>query len=244
MKVFNKVAIVGTGLIGGSLALAMKKNGLAKKIVGVSRHNSSLSEAKRIGAINDGSKSLTIIKDADLVVLAAPVHAIIKLAPAISKIINKDCIVIDVGSTKEEIVLELSKIFPNYIGTHPIAGSEKRGVKNANASLFKGSLCILTPDKMAKQDCLRKVKKIWAGVGAKTLEVTPLKHDKIMAFVSHLPHAISFALMNSVPKALLKFAASGLKDTTRISASEPELWSDIFLSNDKNIFRCLGIIKA
>lgn len=243
MKIFNKVAIVGTGLIGGSLGLAIKNNKLASKVVGVSRHRSSLLEARRKEAIDKGSITLNIINDADLLILATPVNNIISLAPKISKIISKHCIVMDVGSSKQEIVSRLSKIFPNYVGAHPLAGSEKRGIAFANKNLFNGSLCIITPDNKTRKGTLLKIKRLWLKVGAKTIETTPSTHDKIMAFVSHLPHAVSFALMNSIPEVFLRFAASGLKDTTRISASEPELWADIFMSNDKNILTALGMLE-
>jgi prephenate dehydrogenase len=243
VRIFNKVAIVGTGLIGGSMGLAIKKNKLAGSIVGFSRHESSIIKAKRLGAIDNGSTSLAVIKGADLVILATPVGSIMDLASTISKIINKNCTVIDVGSTKEKIVLKLSKIFPNYVGTHPLAGSEKRGVAFANPDLFNDSLCLLTPDKKTNKSSLLKVKKLWQGLGAKTLKVTAPEHDRIMASVSHLPHAAAFALMNSVPGVFLKFSASGLKDTTRISASEPELWADIFLSNDRNILDALELLE-
>lgn len=244
MKIFNKVAIVGTGLIGGSLGLAIKSNKLASKVVGVSRHKKSLLEARKKGAINEGSITLNIIRGADLLILATPVNTIISLTPQISKMISKDCIVMDVGSSKEEIVSRLSRVFPNYVGAHPLAGSEKRGIAFANKELFKGSLCIVTPDNKTKKSALLKIKKLWSGVGAKTMETTPSTHDKIMAFVSHLPHAVSFALMNSVPEVFLRFAASGLKDTTRISASEPQLWADIFMSNYKNILTALGLLEG
>jgi len=244
VKIFNKVAIVGTGLIGGSLGLAIKSNKLASKVVGVSRHKKSLLEARKKGAINEGSITLNIIRGADLLILATPVNTIISLTPQISKMISKDCIVMDVGSSKEEIVSRLSRVFPNYVGAHPLAGSEKRGIAFANKELFKGSLCIVTPDNKTKKSALLKIKKLWSGVGAKTMETTPSTHDKIMAFVSHLPHAVSFALMNSVPEVFLRFAASGLKDTTRISASEPQLWADIFMSNYKNILTALGLLEG
>ena len=243
MRIFDKVAIVGTGLIGGSLGLAIKNNKLASKVVGVSRHKSSWLEARKKGAIDKGSETLNIINDADLLILATPVNTIISLAPKISKIINKNCIVMDVGSSKEEIVSRLSRVFPNYVGAHPLAGSEKRGIAFASSNLFNGSLCIITPDKNTRKSALFKIRKLWSGVGARTIEAAPSTHDKIMAFVSHLPHAASFALMNSVPKVFLRFAASGLKDTTRISASEPELWADIFMSNDKNILCALGLLE-
>ena len=243
MKIFNKVAIVGVGLIGGSLGLSIKKKKLANIVIGVSRHKSSLVEAVRKRAIDYGSQSLSIIKGADLVILATPVNMIMDLAPQLAKIISKECVVIDVGSTKGKIVFKLGKVFPNYVGTHPLAGSEMRGIRNADENLFKGSLCILTPNGTTSKKILGRVRKLWIGAGARTINIAAATHDKILAFVSHLPHAAAFALMNSIPSVFLSFASSGLKDTTRISASEPELWVDIFLSNDKFILGALGLLE-
>lgn len=235
MRLFNKVAVIGLGLIGGSLALAIKNKGLTRKVIGVSRHQKTLWLAKRRGAIDSGSRDINIITDADLVILATPVSTIIELAGKISRLIRKDCIVTDVGSTKAKLVSKLDKIFPNYIGSHPLAGSEKTGIANASPDIFKDSLCILTPTKNTDATVLRKVKNLWQQFGAKITYLPPDKHDKILSFTSHLPHTIAFSLIGAVPKQYLKFAASGLRDTTRIAASDNELWTDIFLSNRKNI---------
>ena len=243
MKLFNKVAIVGTGLIGGSLALAIKKSGLAGEIVGVSRHKKSLVLAKRRGAINRGSQSLEIIKGADLVVLATPVDTILAFAPKISKFIKKDAIVTDVGSTKERIVKSLEKRFPNFVGSHPLAGSEKRSIANAHPDLFKNSLCLLTPTKKTNKRAMNKINILWKKVGAKTIFIDPERHDKILAFVSHLPHIVAFSLIEAVPRNFLRFGSTGLKDTTRIAASDSELWAEIFLSNQKNILKTISLFK-
>jgi prephenate dehydrogenase len=157
MRLFNKVAIVGVGLIGGSLALAIKKRGLAKEVIGVSRRKKTLLLARQRGMIDRGSQDLNIIKDVDLVILAAPVETIIKTAQEVSKIVGPDCIVIDVGSTKEQIVFKLEKLFKHFVGSHPLAGSEKRGVSNACDEIFNNSLCILTPTKHTAASALRKV---------------------------------------------------------------------------------------
>lgn len=243
MKLFNKVAIVGTGLIGGSLALAIKKKRLAHEIIGVSRHKKSLLLAKKRGAIDRGSQELNIIKDADLVILAMPVNTIINLATKISKIIRKVCIVSDVGSTKEEIVSYLAKTFPKYVGSHPLAGSEKRGIINASPHIFKDSLCILTPMKNTDVNALNKIKILWSQMGAKVVLLNPKTHDKILSFTSHLPHILAFSLIESIPKKYLKFASAGLRDTTRIAASDSQLWLDIFLSNQKNIIRTIELFE-
>lgn len=240
MRLFNKVAIVGIGLIGGSLALEIKKRKIANEVIGISRHKDTLLFAKKIKAIDKGSQDLKIIKDADLVILATPVNAILKLAQPISRIIKKDCLITDTGSTKQQIVNKLEKLFPNYIGSHPLAGSEKRGIINASIRLFENSLCILTPTDDTKPYVRNKIKKLWNMVGAKVILLSPGVHDKILSFVSHLPHIIAFSLINSIPCKYLKFASSGLKDTTRIAASDAQLWMDIFLSNQKNMLQAIN----
>jgi prephenate dehydrogenase len=244
MKKFNKIAVIGTGLIGGSIALALKKKALSRKIVGVSRRRSSLAWAKKIGAIDTGAQTLDIVKGADLVILAVPVNAIIEKGLRIAKIIAPGCIVFDVGSTKDEIVRKLTPRISGFVGTHPLAGSEKRGVKNASAGLFRGSLCILTPVKKTKASALNCVKKIWQGLGARVRILNPRQHDKILAAVSHLPHIAAFALINSVPSEYLGFAANGLKDTTRIAGSESLLWRDILITNRNNSLRALEVFEA
>lgn len=243
MRLFKKVAIVGTGLIGGSIALAIKKQRLAGKIIGVSRHNESLVLAKKIGAIDYGSRDLEILKDADLVVLSTPVNKIMELAPRIAKIIPKDCIVFDVGSTKQEIVRKLDRIFSSYVGTHPLAGSEKRGVINSKAGIFKGSLCILTPTVNTNKKAFLKIRKLFVRFGSKIFLLSSADHDRVLAFVSHLAHISAFSLINAVPGEYLKFSAGGLKDTTRIAASDSEVWADIFLSNRRNILRAIELLQ-
>ena len=237
---FKKVAIVGTGLIGGSLALSIKKKRIASEVVGVSRHKKSLAAAKRIGAIDNGSLNLRIIKDADLIILATPVNVILNLAAKISKIAGTDAIITDVGSTKQEIVAKLESIFPNFVGSHPLAGSEKRSISNADSEMFIGSVCILTPTRKTKRPVLKRIKGFWNLLGATTIDLSPENHDKILAFTSHLPHILAFSLIESVPHPYFKFASGGLKDTTRIAASDSQLWADIFLSNRKNILK--GIV--
>jgi prephenate dehydrogenase len=240
---FNKVAIVGTGLIGGSMALAIKKKRLANKVIGVSRHKKTLLFAKNNGVIDIGSQDIKVIKDADLLILATPVSTVLTLAPRISRIIKPDCIVTDVGSTKKQIVSKLETLFSRYIGSHPLAGSEKRGINNADADIFKGSLCILTPTKKTNKIALGKIKNLWNILGAKVFFLTPDTHDKILSFISHLPHVVAFSLIGIVPKKYLRFASSGIKDMTRIAASDSELWSDIFLSNPRNIANAIDLLQ-
>lgn len=244
MRLFKKIAIVGVGLIGGSLALAIKQKRLAEEIIGVSRRKKTLRLAKGNRAIDRGSQDIRIIAGADLVVLAAPVCTILDLARVVSKIIRKDCIVIDVGSTKQEIVASCDKLFANYLGCHPLAGSEKKGVIHAHPHLFKDSLCILTPTPKTNPRTLKVIKNLWNQVGAKTLSLSASKHDRILSFVSHLPHAFAFSLINAVPASYLKLSSSGLRDATRIAASDPRIWENIFLSNQGNIIKAIERLEA
>lgn len=244
MRIFKKIAVIGTGLIGGSLALAIKKKGLAGEVVGVSRKKATLSSARKIGAIDRGSQGLEIIKGADLVILAVPVDTIIELAPRIRRVIKPDCLVTDVGSTKERIVSALDKIFPNYLGAHPLAGSEKRGVLNASPDIFRGSLCILTPTGKTAPAALKKIRLFWKGIGAKVLFLKPKAHDRILAFTSHLPHIAAFCLINAIPPKYLSFSSTGLRDTTRIAGSDSEIWEKIITSNRSNIITALKAFEC
>jgi len=245
MRQFKEIAIVGIGLIGGSLGLAVKKSGLCAKVVGVSRRRKTLLSARRNRAVDIASRDIKTIRNADLVILAAPVDAILDLAHKIAKVINKDrCIVMDVASTKEEVVFKLEKMFPNYLGAHPLAGSEKHGVNYAEPALFKHSLCVLTPTANTKPGTLFRIKRFWLAIGSRVVILSPKTHDRILAFVSHLPHAVAFSLMDSVPKAFLALASGGLKDTTRISASEAHIWRGIFLTNRKNTLDAIDAFSA
>ncbi len=243
MRPFKKVAIVGIGLIGGSLGLAIKQKRLARQVVGVSRREKNLAFAKKIGAIDWGSQDISIIEGADAVLLATPIRVILELAPLISKVIDRNCLVTDVGSTKSVIVKKLSSLFPNYVGSHPLAGSEKTSIIHAQADIFENTLCILTPTAGTRRLALAKIKALWNELGAKIVNLSPALHDRILAFVSHLPHAVAFSLIGAIPLKYLRFAAGGLKDTTRIAASDSELWADILLTNRKNIHNSISLLE-
>jgi prephenate dehydrogenase len=243
MRLFKKVAIIGVGLIGGSIGMAIKRNRLADKVVGTSRHKKNLLLAKRCKAIDSGSSGLEVIRGADLVIIAVPVSSVLKLAPKIAGLVGPDCIVSDVASTKQEIVTRLSRIFPRYVGTHPMAGSEKRGIANSACRMFVGSTCLFTPLASTDKQALAKIKKLWSCLGARVVTIPPAGHDKALAFVSHLPHIAAFSLINSVPEQYLKFGASGLKDTTRIASSDSGIWSDILLSNRSNLLSAINTLQ-
>jgi len=243
VKLFNKVAIIGVGLIGGSLALAIKRKRLANTLIGISRQRKTLILARKLRAVDVASQDLNIIKDADLIILATPVHTILKIAKNISRLVKPGAIVSDVGSTKQEIVRHLSKLFPNYVGSHPLTGSEKRGVINADARMFNGSLCILTPTVSTDKQSVIKISRLWNLLGARVVHLKPSLHDSVLSFVSHMPHLVAFSLVGSVPKKYLRFATSGFKDTTRIASSDAALWKDIFISNRKSLLKALGTFK-
>jgi prephenate dehydrogenase len=243
MKLFNKVAIVGVGLIGGSIGLAVKKRGISDSVIGFARHRSSILKAKKMGVIDEGTDDLERLRDCDLVVLACPVVTNILLSQKIIPLLKKNAILIDVSSTKGEIVSEIKKfkiLGFNFIGCHPLAGSEKRGVINAREDLFEDSLCILTPLESTEKKNLEKIIRFWRNLGAKTkLISSPQKHDFIFSLVSHLPHIVSFNLIRSVPKRYFEFSSSSLRDTTRIASSDPEVWCDIFLTNQKYTLKAI-----
>ncbi|HOW42922.1 MAG TPA: prephenate dehydrogenase [Candidatus Omnitrophota bacterium] len=243
MKPFDTIGIIGTGLIGGSLGLAIKRAGLARRVIGVSRHADSITRARRMKAIDNGSLNLSIMGDADLVILAAPVETIIRIADKLKAVLKPGCIVIDTGSTKEAIVRALSRTFPLFVGCHPIAGSEKRGIANARADLFKGALCIITPVRTTDRAALKKVKRFFETLGARTCTLTPVAHDTILASVSHMPHCLAFALINAVPAAWLAYAGSGLRDMTRIAASDSKVWEEILCTNKSAIVRAIGAME-
>ncbi len=243
MKIFDKVVIIGTGLIGGSIGLSLKKHRLAKRIVGLSRHRKNAALARKMGAVDIAGGSLAQVKDADLVILSTPVDTIVDFALKISSMIKKECIVIDVGSTKELIVSRLSKIIPNFIGCHPLAGSEKKGARNLQEDIFTKTVCVITPNRLTNQRALRKISCFWEKLGARVIKLSPGDHDRVLGFTSHLPHLAACALIDSVPHKYFVFSATGLKDTTRISASDADLWAQIFLSNRLHSLRALAVFQ-
>ncbi|MBU4311903.1 MAG: prephenate dehydrogenase [Candidatus Omnitrophica bacterium] len=244
---FKRITIIGLGLIGGSLGLAIKRKRLARNVVGVSRRKTTIRSALSLRTVDSATLDLAKgVKDADLVILTAPVLTIINIARRISKHLKKGAIVIDAGSTKKNIVKKVEAVLPrgaSFIGSHPIAGSEKSGVMYADRNLFKGARCILTKTSRTDSKALGKVKRFWAGLGMKVEIMTPDKHDKSISKVSHLPHAVSAALVNSCNKKDLHLAAGGFKDTTRIASGSPELWKDIFLTNRQNVLSDIKIFK-
>ncbi len=240
---FRRVTIVGTGLMGGSLGLAIKKHKLAKEVVGLSQKQSSLVHAIKCKVIDVGETNIQkAIKNADLVVLATPVDSIISLFAMIKPYLKRGCFVTDLGSAKVEIVEKAEAVLPmpgNFLGSHPLVGSEKTGVENADAQLFQGSTCILTPTKKTTRSTQEKMKLLWSTVGAQVKTLSPTEHDEILGYMSHLPHLISFGLLETIPQDDLEYMTRSLSDSTRIAGSSPQMWNDICLANSKNVLKSL-----
>lgn len=240
---FGTVCIIGPGLIGGSIGLGLKKRNLAKTVIGVGHKASSIEKALKMHAIDVGilDKVEDSVKNADIVILATSVNQIIDIAKKIIPLMKSNAILTDVGSTKncivEQIDLNMRKDI-DFVGTHPIAGSEQRGVEFATPDLFEGCTCIITPFKNTSKS-LETINYLWQLLGAKTVYLTPKQHDEILASVSHLPHLIASCLVNSIKKENLVYGASGLRDTTRIASGDPELWMNIFDQNRENIIKSI-----
>jgi len=242
-ELFRRVAIVGVGFMGASLGLAIKKKGLAREVVGIGRKETSLREATDLGAIDEGTLDFAKgIIGADLIVLATPVNTILDLIEVLGKEHKRGCIITDLGSTKAAIVERAEKVLHHsllFVGSHPLVGSEKRGPANANAQLYEGASCVMTPTDKTNRLAREKIKQFWSQLGCNVKLMTPPEHDQALAYISHLPHLAAFALMKSIPDSFLEHATQGLKDTTRIAASDPEVWRDIALSNHKPLLKAL-----
>ena len=247
---FNKVTIIGVGLIGGSLAKVLKAKGLTRQIVGAGRSRQSLELALTLGVIDQMDlDARQAVRDADLVVLASPVGTFGTIAREIGPYLKKGAILTDVGSVKGSLVKEIEDATHHsdayFVPGHPIAGKEKFGVAEAMETLFRGATCILTPTKKTNGRALDVVKDVWLAAGAKIIMMDPDIHDKIFAAVSHMPHVAAFAMMcavadlNTGTENYVKYSGAGFRDFTRIAASSPEMWKDICLINRDNIVQML-----
>lgn len=238
---FGKVVVFGTGLIGGSFALALKEAGAVEEVVGFGRTPSTLRAAQALGVIDRaGINPAHEIPDADIVLVATPVAQMPEIFARIVPYLGPNTIVTDGGSTKGDVVAAARAAFRGHIGkfvpAHPIAGAENSGPAAARADLYRGKKVVVTALPENKDDRLDRVKRAWALCGADVYELTPEAHDRVFAAVSHLPHLLSYALVHDLAvrddaELFFTFAASGFRDFTRIAASHPEMWRDICLAN-------------
>jgi len=238
------LALIGTGMIGGSIGLACKKAGHLKRIIGYDTNPESLEASKALGICDSIEYKLEdAVKEADLVVFSMPVHAIAEAILQAAKSAKEGVVFTDTGSTKAEICSvvkeKLQGMGPVFVPAHPIAGSEKNGPTAAYAELFKGKLTILCPFENTPSWALDKVAAFWQGMGARIEKLSPEEHDKIFAYTSHLPHLIAYALAGLLEPKHAQFTAGGFRDTTRVAGSDPALWAEIFKANKGPLLEAL-----
>ncbi|WOB06744.1 prephenate dehydrogenase [Piscinibacter gummiphilus] len=244
---FNQLGVIGCGLMGGSFALALKRAGLAKRVIGYSKSPSTTERAKKMGVIDDTAESaLLAVSGSDIVIMAVPVSASEATFKAIRHLVEPGVLFMDVGSTKRDVVDAARRVLKervsSFVPAHPIAGKEVSGVAHADASLYAGRQVIITPLPQTDADLVQKATDVWSAIGAQVLRMTPENHDAAFAAVSHLPHMLAFAFFNSVAKQpagrdFLSLAGPGFRDFTRIAASDPEVWRDILMSNREEILK-------
>ncbi len=236
----QRLAVVGVGLLGGSLARAARQHGLAREIVGIGRDAERLAPAVADGTLDEATTDLAAgARRADLVVLAVPVAAIEGLLPAVWAAAPDEALVTDVGSTKAAIVRAAQRLAAGrplqFVGSHPMAGSERSGYAGARADLFRGATVIVTPAETSEPRAVKAITAFWETVGAgRVVALEPEVHDRMVAAISHLPHLVACALVEAVERlepGAFDLAARGFKDTTRIAAGDVAVWEEIFLSN-------------
>jgi len=241
MKSIKKIAIIGVGFMGASLALALKKRWPKIEINGYARSQKSLNKLKSLKVVDRVSGDLKeVVGDADIVILSAPIYAIIKLLRSVSCYLKKGATVIDLGSTKDLVQKQAKKILARdvyFVGCHPLCGSEKSGAEFSNPDLYKGAVCVLTHS-WAKCRHSAQIKQMWEELGSKVIFLDARTHDRIVSAFSHLPHAISFVLSRGIAGTRAKFTKLSLPSLSamlRIAGSPPDVWADIFLSNKRNV---------
>jgi len=247
------LVVIGTGLIGGSLALALKKAGAVERITGVGRSRDNLELAQQRGIVDDWTHDIAAaVTDADMVVIAVPMAAYESVFAAMADTLPATTIVTDAGSTKQSAVAAAQKKLPagcRFVAGHPIAGTEQSGAAAAFAALFENHLCILTPQNNTDPEALQTVRAMWETAGSRVLCMAPSEHDDFLAAVSHLPHLAAFALVNAVRKQgndehePFEFAAGGFRDFTRIASSSPQMWRDIALCNRQAVMRQINALQ-
>ncbi len=248
---FRKIALVGVGLLGGSLALAIRDGGLAAIIQGYVRREAAVAECAQAGLPDLATTDLlSAVRDADLVILCTPLAQMRELATQMLPALKKGAVVSDVGSVKGCVVAELEPLMAgvgaHFIGAHPMAGGEKMGVMAANSTLFRNAVCVLTRTPRSHAASVERLQGFWRKLGARLLVMTPQLHDELVARCSHLPHLVAAELANYVldsshPKEQSMLCANGFRDTTRIAAGSPEMWRDITMGNAHFISAALGV---
>jgi prephenate dehydrogenase len=243
MDEWRKVALVGVGLLGGSLGLALKQRKLARRVEGFVRRPESIQECEKLGVVEAAHLDLSkAVRDADLIVFCTPLAQMPELARRMRSDVAPGALLTDVGSVKAAVVAELEPLLPNFIGSHPMAGSEKTGPAAATPDLFRGAVCVITPTPRSNPKSIDRIDELWRAVGAVTRRLSPAAHDELVSRSSHLPHLLAAQLVNHVlgpgrPDDQRLLCANGFRDTTRIASGSPEMWRDIAVSNRQNLAR-------
>jgi cyclohexadieny/prephenate dehydrogenase len=248
---FDRIALIGFGLIGGSIARAAREQGLAKEIVTTARSAASRARVVELGVVDRVVETnAEAVKGADLVILCIPVGACGAVAAEIAPHLKPGAIVSDVGSVKAAIVKDMAPYLPasvHFVPAHPVAGTENSGPDSGFAELFINRWCILTPPEGTDTDAVEKLRAFWSAIGAKVEIMTPEHHDLVLAITSHLPHLIAYTIVGTADELaqvtsseVIKFSAGGFRDFTRIAASDPTMWRDVFLANKEAVLEMLG----
>jgi prephenate dehydrogenase len=237
----DRLVVIGVGLIGGSVAAALRRAGKVRRVVGVGRGRANVVRALELGVIDDAVEDIAAaIKGADAVLIAVPVQQNQRVLSALAEALAPGTLVTDAGSTKQDFVTAVRRIVPRHLASvvpgHPIAGAELTGVEAASAELFEGRNVVLTPLEENRTATVDRVEAMWKACGARVSRMTPERHDRVFSAVSHLPHMLAYTLVHMIAtrpdaEALFGFAASGFRDFTRIAGSSPEMWRDIALAN-------------
>ena len=253
-NIFNKVCIIGLGLIGGSIGLSLKRLNSSSQVVGYAKTKSTLKRAVERGLVDKVEENLiNAVNDADFVILATPLSMFKSIIGEISPFLKEGCIISDTGSAKLSVIKELKNIIPGnieFVPGHPIAGTEESGPDSGFAELFDNRWCILTPTEDNTSNAIHLVKKFWESLGSKVEIMEPSHHDKVLAITSHIPHLIAFNIVgtannlaNVTEKEVVKYSAGGFRDFTRIAASDPKMWSDIFTYNSEAVLEMLELFS-
>lgn len=254
MQQWNKITLVGVGLLGGSIGLAVRQRKLAKQVVGLVRRPASLAECRRLGVVTEATLDpRQAVEEANLVVLCTPLGRMREtLAPMLTAL-KRGAIVTDVGSVKGSVVKELESLVTKaggeFVGSHPMAGAEKTGPGAARADLFVNAICVVTPTRRSSPQAVKEMEVFWRRIGGLSMRLTPEKHDELVSRSSHLPHVVTAALAAYVldpvhPKEQARLCATGFRDATRIASSSSEMWRDIALANAKNLSKMLGVFAS
>ena len=254
MKRFDTVAIVGVGLIGASIGLALQRRGGAGQVIGIGRRSVRLRKALRRGAVHRITTDLASgVAAADLVIVCTPVASIVPLARQVAAACPAAALITDAGSTKANIVSALDRHLalarkraaqgPGFVGSHPLAGDHRTGAEHARADLFEGRTVVVTPTPRSVRRHVAGLRAFWRGLGSRVVSMTPAAHDRALAATSHVPHLVASALAAATPKADLDLVAGGWLDSTRIAAGDPALWREILLDNRANVLRSLARVE-